>query len=97
MSKKQQHVHKYERTKFGSKGFEIYKCALANCPHYVPAELAAGRLSLCWGGGCHRAVMMTREMVQHDKTWRPLCSSCKQARKEDRKMMKLARESGEVA
>jgi hypothetical protein len=83
---KKNHVHKYERTKLGNKGYEIYKCRLPDCPHYVPVAVATGRLSLCWAG-CGNAVMLTTEMVDHDKVWRPFCDSCRKSRAARRKAM----------
>ena len=87
MKKSISHVHKYERMRFGDKGFEIYKCQLENCPHYVAANMATNRLSLCWGD-CGRAVMLTPPMVNHDKVKRPMCDDCRKLRAERRKIMK---------
>lgn len=46
---KARHIHQYERKDIGKKGrpYIIYKCALTNCPHYVPEDLVVGRLSTC--------------------------------------------------
>lgn len=83
--KKEQHVHKYERRKIGSKttGHDIYKCTLTNCNHYIiDLELVVGRLSLCWGLDCPNAVEMTRNLVFNEKRKRPMCAICKAKRKE---------------
>jgi len=90
------HVHKYERTELGKKGYEIYKCRLPDCPHYVPVAIATGRLSLCWAN-CGNAVMLTQEMVNHDKVWRPLCDTCKKLRAERRKAMRELPREEEIA
>jgi hypothetical protein len=94
---KYQHTHKYERTELGTKGYEIYKCMLPDCPHYVPVQTAVGRLSLCWGGGCHHAVMLTRDMVMYDKIRRPFCSDCKAERAEGRRRMREIKTREDVA
>jgi hypothetical protein len=85
--KKKQHVHKYERVKLGLKGYEVYKCRLTDCPHYVPVETAVGRLCICWGN-CGRAVKLTVEMVDHDKIWRPFCDECRKLRAAAKKAKK---------
>jgi hypothetical protein len=85
--KKSMHVHKYERIKFGDKGFEIYKCQLENCPHYVATKMAVNRLCICWGD-CGGAVKLTPEMVNHDKIKRPMCDDCRKLRLERRRAMK---------
>jgi hypothetical protein len=83
VKKKESHLHKYERGQLGPR-HEIYKCMLPNCTHYLPnVFLAVGRLSLCWGN-CGNAVLMTKDMVNHEKIKHPMCDSCREERKERR-------------
>ena len=85
--KKAQHVHKYERGLLGN-DHEIYKCMLPGCRHYMPnVFLVIGQLSMCWGN-CGNAVMMTKQMVNHDKVKFPMCDSCRQERKQKLQAMK---------
>lgn len=94
------HVHKYERTKLGTKGYEVYKCRAVDCPHYVPVTLAVGRLSMCWNPGCSNAVMLDTELVDHDKVWRPFCPVCRKERAEKRKQKQeyeIIESEGDVA
>jgi hypothetical protein len=57
------HYHKYERINWPNQK-PFYKCALPNCPHYLPiARLAEGRESLCWGYECNHLVTITREDI----------------------------------
>jgi hypothetical protein len=87
VTKKSGHVHKYERMKLGDK-YEVYKCQLLDCPHYLPATMAPGRLSMCWGVGCTNAVMLTPGMVHHDHVKKPMCDDCRKARADRRAAMK---------
>jgi hypothetical protein len=77
-------VHKYELVQIGEKGYTVYKCMLSNCRHFIQKELAASRLSLCWGN-CGNAVMITKGMIAEGRV-RPLCDECKEKRKERREL-----------
>lgn len=71
--------HKYERVSAPS-GYEIYKCMMPGCSHYLPfLALAIGRLSHCWS--CDGEVELTQEMVNKWKTVKPRCEKCKKERK----------------
>lgn len=97
--KNEHETHKYERRKLGSwktKGPDVYKCALPGCTHYmINLDMVVGRYSKCWGVlgideygrviECPNEVEMTRYMVFSEKRKRPLCSECKERRKEERK------------
>lgn len=60
------HIHKYKKAILGGRrivkkdgkryiescgGYEVFKCALPGCTHFVSRELADGRQSLCWNCG----------------------------------------------
>ena len=88
-----QHIHKYERRRLGTwkkTGHEIYKCTIPGCSHYlVELEFVVGRYSQCWGitpdgEDCKNVVEMTRYLIFNERRKHPLCSACKQRRKEDR-------------
>jgi hypothetical protein len=75
---KQNHVHKYELTTIGTKGYLIYKCTVPACVHYLNHILAIGRLCLCWGD-CGLAVVIDKFMAQKEIK-HPMCDSCREAR-----------------
>jgi len=83
MKVKNKHVHKYEKTKIGD-NYEVYKCALPGCTHYIAATLIIGRLSLCWGG-CQNAVLMDNSL---SKMKRPICDDCKELRRKQRELLR---------
>lgn len=64
-------VHKYQRVKLGTKGFEVYKCMKPNCPHYLRKELVVGKATECWR--CGQTVIMTQPMAKQKK---PHCRNC---------------------
>ena len=68
------HVHKYHRLRIGKNEYEIYKCALAGCTHYVQAELVVGRKSICWR--CGNEFIITGKL-RHKK---PHCEDCIQSK-----------------
>lgn len=109
MAKKYNHVHKYERRKFGSwksTGYDVYKCAVPGCAHYMAdLEAVVGRYSKCWGligivpgtfdiEECPHLVEMTRYIVFSEKRKHPLCNTCK-LRKKIAKMSPEEREEYE--
>jgi hypothetical protein len=69
---KETHVHKYMRVKLGTRGFEVYKCMLTNCPHYIRRELVIGRLTICWR--CGAEARMSQQMATAKK---PTCLECR--------------------
>lgn len=80
--------HKYQRVTLGQKGtYEVYKCMLPDCAHYVQAQLAVGRLSLCWGG-CGNNVLLDQDAVGDRKVWRPMCDDCREERKLQRESLR---------
>jgi hypothetical protein len=83
--KKPKHMHKYERGKLGD-SYEIYRCVLTECTHYIPLSLADGKLSLCWGN-CGNAVMLDKQMINQAKTKRPICDSCKEIKRKQREFL----------
>lgn len=64
------HIHKYRRIKMGN-DYEVYKCVLPGCPHYIRPELVVGRFSLCWG--CDEQFTMSATSATRLK---PKCQKC---------------------
>lgn len=68
---KAKHIHKYVRVKLGrAKTYEVYKCALPGCSHFVIPPLVVGRLSLCWR--CGLEFVITEKLLFK----KPHCENC---------------------
>ena len=46
MTKKTEHIHKYQRSRLGM-NYTIYRCVIPGCTHYIAKKLVRGRISLC--------------------------------------------------
>lgn len=79
-ARSQQHVHVYERVAIGNKGWEVYRCVLPNCTHFIQPEFVAGKTSLCFNG-CGREVTISKEDVGRGRK-RFVCEVCREDRKE---------------
>jgi len=77
------HIHKYQRTTLGYPArintgkptYWVFRCMLANCPHYVPEALIVGRSSLCHR--CGKEFIMT---LKESKMKKPHCRECTYSR-----------------
>jgi hypothetical protein len=70
------HVHKYKRVKIGKKrDYEIYRCMIPGCTHYINAELIENRESICWL--CDKVFVITPHLYRI----KPICEDCKTGRK----------------
>lgn len=50
MAKPANHIHRYKKVNLSrqeSKEYFVYRCQMPNCTHYVPIDLAEGKLCLC--------------------------------------------------
>ena len=66
------HVHQYQKMPYGSKGHEVFKCMIADCPHFMPQkELAIGRMHICWG--CDKEMILNKA---HMTVVKPKCDHC---------------------
>lgn len=61
------HTHQYRRAILG-KDYEIYKCTLPGCTHYISAELILGKKNKCWRCGDEHYI--TRRLAK------PHCAKC---------------------
>ncbi len=72
MASKYTHEHKYYLAKIG-KTWQVYKCALPGCPHYLPhVKLMHNRRSVCWG--CGDIFILSH--AKHRRVVRPKCENC---------------------
>lgn len=70
------HVHKYGLFKIGLKRqYEVMKCNLPLCTHYLEARLAIGKMSICWR--CGEDFVLGID----DLKLKPACYDCLQANK----------------
>lgn len=82
---KDKHTHKYQRINLGKKEtYQVYRCMLTNCPHYLTPELAISRLSICWG--CNIPFRLSTDDVRSTK---PMCHNCRRERIERLDKMRL--------
>ena len=90
MSKKnisQNHVHKYKKVNLSrTKGEEyfVYKCIKPTCSHYVPINLAEGKMCEC--NRCGEPMVITRQTLTNSGNKpmvRPHCANCTKSRKQE--------------
>jgi len=67
MTKKEEHIHKYRKDVLG-KDYEIYRCVLPGCNHYISSQLIRGKFSICWRCGEPFVIK-----IKHAK---PHCDDC---------------------
>lgn len=88
MAKKQgsaNHLHRYKKVNLSRDGqpYIVYKCTKPTCTHYVPIELAEGKLCEC--NKCGEPMLITKATL-HGSSNRPLakphCSNCVTRKKE---------------
>jgi len=70
--KKAEHIHKYQRIKWGKNGTVVWRCMLTNCNHYLHPEMVRNRVSLCWK--CLKPYVLTPEKMLRE---RPKCDGCR--------------------
>lgn len=68
--------HKYHRVDIGrGKPYKVYRCALPNCPHYMPNEnLVEGKSSICWDCGVDFVLIKSLMVLK------PTCHECSKKR-----------------
>jgi len=71
MARKADHLHEYRKQKLGNKGYLIFKCTVPGCNHYVPLNLALGRLCKC--NRCGEAMVIGQYAK---RLARPHCDDC---------------------
>lgn len=72
----QNHLHRYERAFLGKKGtYEVFRCNLSDCTHYLPKRLAKGKRSIC--NRCGGELIMDTRSMNLEK---PHCVDCIQVR-----------------
>lgn len=73
MARKYDHeVHQYYLAKIGKKGWQVYRCAIPGCEHFLPhIKLMRGRKSICWGCGDDFILG-----VKHRRIHKPKCVNC---------------------
>ena len=88
MSRKYDHIHKYQRVEFGGSRlpkfkhirppYIVYRCTHTNCQHFLPELMITGKESQCWGT-CGGTLIITQEHITR-KIVKPRCSYCKEER-----------------
>jgi hypothetical protein len=67
------HIHRYKRVDIGSfnKTFLVFRCTLPTCTHYVPLNMAEGKLCEC--NRCFKPMLITRAALYLAL---PHCAAC---------------------
>ena len=68
------HVHRYQRTNIAKqqgKKYEVYRCSLPDCNHYLVPELVVGKKSVCWR--CGETFILVADLARLAK---PHCKAC---------------------
>ena len=78
MTKKIDHIHKYQRTTIGMKKYLIYRCMIPGCHHYIEAKLILNRISECWR--CGNPFVIEKYASSLAK---PHCANCIKSPKQD--------------
>jgi formylmethanofuran dehydrogenase subunit E len=71
MAKKKQHIHKYQKQKWGKNETIIWRCVHPGCTHYCSNELVNKRLSICHA--CGEPFVMNPDKMRRKK---PKCDKC---------------------
>lgn len=73
---REKHIHQYRRAKLG-KEYEIYKCAIPGCAHYISSDLIIGKKNVCWR--CGDVHFIVRKLA---KPHCPKCTKSSEVREE---------------
>jgi len=74
----QNHIHRYEKVYLGKKrDYEVFRCNLPNCTHYLRKELVKDKISLC--NRCGEPMVMDTRAMQLMK---PHCVPCIERRQD---------------
>jgi len=68
---KSDHIHKYQRVKWGKNKTIVWRCMLPNCQHYLHSDFIVGKVSICHG--CGSQYVITLEKSHRAK---PKCDDC---------------------
>lgn len=75
------HLHLYKKVnltrKKGKEPYLVYRCTKPLCPHYLPLDLAEGKMCEC--NVCGEPMVITRETLTHSSgnpMARPRCTNC---------------------
>lgn len=81
MSKPSNHLHKYKKVNIARKRnkepFLVYKCQVPTCTHYIPLNLAEGKVCEC--NRCGGIMVITKETLTRSNGGAmslPHCNDC---------------------
>lgn len=85
MSKLADHLHRYKKVNLGANGktYEVYKCLIPTCPHYVPLHLAEGKLCEC--NRCKEPMLIGKVQLNGSSgkaMAKPHCNNCVKKKKD---------------
>ena len=70
------HIHRYEKKVLGRKGYTVFACNLPDCKHYIAANLAEGKRTIC--NRCGGEMILDKRAMRLVK---PHCADCIEVRK----------------
>lgn len=56
------HIHMYEVTTIGKRGYKVARCVLDGCSHYIDANLLIGKEAIC--PYCYEKFTVDKEMAR---------------------------------
>ena len=80
MSNAANHLHRYKKVDLNRNGdnpYLVYKCTKPACSHYIPINLAEGKLCEC--NKCNEPMIITKKVLTHSSNKpmaRPHCPNC---------------------
>ena len=90
------HIHRYRKVNLARKGndpYVVYKCVKPTCSHYVPIELAEGKLCEC--DRCGEPMVINKQVLVGSAgkpMTKPHCSNCVQRKKDKAENVESIRE-----
>ena len=87
MPRNPNHLHKYKKVNISRKNpdkpYWVYKCQLPTCAHYIPLELAEGKLCIC--NRCGEVMMISKKTMTQSgggPMALPHCNDCTKSKKD---------------
>jgi hypothetical protein len=79
------HLHRYKKINLGENGkdYFVYKCMKPACSHYIPINLAEGKLCEC--NKCGEPMILSKAILTHSSgkpMTKPHCGSCVKRRRD---------------
>jgi hypothetical protein len=104
MAKQSNHLHKYKKVNIARKNpdkpFWVYKCQIPTCAHYIPLNLAEGKMCIC--NRCGEIMVISKHTMTQSgggPMAMPHCVDCTKTRKDttmQEAMAEYLKQTGQV-